>query len=41
LARAGAKKDKFDASTLIGKDLITKGLEMAIASGNWSLKNSR
>lgn len=31
-------KDPFDALTLIRTDHITKGLETAISSGNWSLK---
>ena len=31
-------KDPFDAITLIRSDHITKGLEIAISSGNWSLK---
>ena len=31
-------KDPFDALTYIRTDQITRGLENAIASGNWSLK---
>ena len=30
--------EPFDALSLIRADTITKGLELAISSGNWSLK---
>ena len=32
------KKDPFDVISCIRPDTITNGLEMAIQSGNWSLK---
>ena len=40
LQRQGSKKSKeaFDALSCIRSDHITKGLELAISSGNWSLK---
>ena len=31
-------KEEFDAISCIRSDSITKGLEMAISSGNWILK---
>jgi DNA-directed RNA polymerase III subunit RPC2 len=38
-SRKGASsREPFDALTCIRSDTITKGLEMAISSGNWSLK---
>lgn len=40
LQKQSARKTKetFDALSLIRSDRITKGLENAISSGNWSLK---
>jgi len=40
LPRYAGKKNRepFDALTCLRPDIITKGLEMAISSGNWSLK---
>jgi DNA-directed RNA polymerase III subunit RPC2 len=40
LPRYAGKKNRepFDALTCLRPDIITKGLEIAISSGNWSLK---
>ena len=35
---AHAEANIFDAVTLIRPDTITRGIESAISSGNWSLK---
>ena len=36
--KGAASREPFDALTCIRPDAITKGLEIAISSGNWSLK---